>query len=266
MWNPFQLKAETMHFEVSGEGSPILLVHGFCETSAIWGNLRQEFAKKHQVILIDLPGFGKSPLTIPDLSLTDVATSIHHLLKGLDISACFIIGHSLGGYVAMAYASKYPESVLGIGLFHSTAYPDSREKKEIREKGIEHVSTHGMSSFSKGFVPNLFYAKNHSLFVEEMEGLKKEAAKTPLATFIAYSRAMKNRMDTTNVFSKLEKPVFIIAGENDNAVPIAQSLELISQINNGDSLVLSETGHMGFIEKEAESTEFIKKFLENYSI
>lgn len=266
MWNPFQLKAETMHFEVSGEGSPILLVHGFCETSVIWGNLCQELAKKHQVILIDLPGFGKSPLTSPDLSLVDVATSIHLLLKGLDISTCFIIGHSLGGYVAMAYAAKYPESLLGIGLFHSTAYQDSQEKKEIREKGIEHVSTHGMSSFSKSFVPNLFYAKNHSLFVEEMEDLKKEAAKTPLDTFITYSRAMKKREDTTEDFSTFEKPVFVIAGENDNAVPIAQSLNLISLINNGDSLVLAETGHMGFIEKEAETTGFIKKFLTNFSI
>lgn len=243
-----------------------MLIHGFCETSAIWGKLHQKLAKKHQVILIDLPGFGKSPLTEPDLSLADVATSIHNLLKGLDISACFIIGHSLGGYVAMAYASKYPENLLGIGLFHSTTYPDSLEKKETREKGIQHVSHHGMSSFSKGFVPNLFFPKNHSMFSTEMEVLKKEAAKTPLDTFIAYSRAMKNRTDTTSVFSQLEVPVFIIAGENDNAVPIAQSLELISLINNGDSLVLSETGHMGFIEKEAETTEFIKRFLTNYSV
>ncbi|MEQ6121346.1 alpha/beta hydrolase [Reichenbachiella sp. MALMAid0571] len=250
-----------MHYNVSGSGIPIVLIHGFCETSSIWNDLAKELSEKYQVISIDLPGFGKSPLYNPDLSLGNVATLLHDFLKKLQITNCFMIGHSLGGYITLAFAEKYSEMLLGFGLFHSTTFADSEEKKETREKGIEHVEIHGMETFSKGFVPNLFYKANHSKFSDEMKTLKKIASETPIETFVAYSRAMKNRNDTTKLLSGFKKPIFIVAGENDNAVPLFQSQQMIAKTGEENSLILSETGHMGFIEKKEESFAFIQSFL-----
>ncbi len=177
-----------------------------------------------------------------------------------------MIGHSLGGYIIMSFAEKYSDMLLGFGLFHSTTYADSEEKKAIRKKGIEHVIHHGMEAFSKGFVPNLFHKANHSKFSEEMKILNKMAAITPIATFVAYSLAMKNRNDTTKVLSSFKKPIFIIAGENDNAIPLFQSEQMFSIIDEENALLLSETGHMGFIEKKEESSTFIHSFLKNNKI
>jgi len=250
-----------MHYKVSGSGTPIVLIHGFCENSSIWKDLEKELSDDYQIISVDLPGFGQSPLDSSDLTLDHVATMIHDFLKQLKISNCFMIGHSLGGYTIMSFAEKYSDMLLGFGLFHSTTFADSEEKKAIREKGIEHVTHHGMEAFSKGFVPNLFHKDNLSKFSIEMKILIKMAAATPIATFVAYSRAMKNRKDTTKMLSSFKNPIFIIAGENDNAIPLLQSQQMISKIDEKNALLLSETGHMGFIEKKNESLSFIHSFL-----
>ena len=255
-----------MHYNVSGSGTPIVLIHGFCETSSIWKDLVKDLSEKYQVISIDLPGFGKSPLHNPDLSLDNVATLLYDFLKKLEITNCFMIGHSLGGYIIMSFAEKYSDMLIGFGLFNSTTFADSEDKKVTREKGIEHVQANGMEAFSKGFVPNLFHKANHSKFSNEMKVLKKSASETPIETFVAYSRAMKNRNDTTKLLSSFKKPIFIIAGENDNAVPLFQSQQMISKIEEENSLILSETGHMGFIEKKEESFAFIQSFLSKNNI
>lgn len=118
-----------------------------------------------------------------------------------------------------------------------------------------------MEVFSKGFVPNLFYKDNHLKFSHEMRILKNEASKTPIETFVAYSRAMKKRKDTTQVLSSFKLPIFIIAGKNDTAVSLFQSQHMISKIDEKNALLLSDTGHMGFIEKKNESLSFIHSFL-----
>ena len=142
----------------------------------------------------------------------------------------------------------------------------AHRKKLVREKAISHVQKHGIQHFSKGFVPNLFYAENHSKFKKEIRQLKALADSTPEQTFITYARAMKNRNDYRYLWSKWIKPTFLIAGDNDAAVTLYQSLEMISNIKNGDSIILSQTGHMGFIERQKESFEFIKSFLSKYAI
>lgn len=250
-----------MHYKVSGKGTPIVLIHGFCENSSIWKGLEKVLSDHYQVISIDLPGFGQSPLDNSDLTLENVATILYDFLKQLKISSCFMIGHSLGGYITLSFAKKYSNMLLGFGLFHSTTFADSEEKRVIREKGIKHVTNHGMQAFSKGFVPNLFHKDNHLKFSHEMKILTNEASKTPVETFVAYSRAMKKRKDTTQVLSSFKLPIFIIAGKNDTAVSLFQSQHMISKINEKNALLLSDTGHMGFIEKKNESLSFIHSFL-----
>lgn len=121
-----------MHYKVSGTGTPIVLIHGFCENSSIWKDLEKVLSDNYQVISVDLPGFGQSPLDNSDLTLDNVATILHDFLKQLKISSCFMIGHSLGGYITLSFAKKYSDMLLGFGLFHSTTFADSEEKRVIR--------------------------------------------------------------------------------------------------------------------------------------
>ena len=250
-----------MYFESIGNGNPILLIHGFCEDLTIWKDLSKSLSETNRVITIDLPGFGKSPLTDKSANLQDVASEVANFIKLQKIEGCFAIGHSLGGYVSLALADSHSHLISGIGLFHSTTFPDSDEKREVREKAIIHVQKHGIHHFSKGFVPNLFYNENHSLFKKEIEQLKLVANQTDEQTFVTYARAMKTRNDYRPLWAKWSKSCFLIAGENDAAVPLIQSKEMISNIQNGDSIILPQTGHMGFIERHRESFEFIKSYI-----
>ncbi len=129
----------SIHSEVKGEGNPVILIHGFCETFAIWKPLVNKLAFSHKVITLDLPGFGKSPLPESPFSITDIADQVHLWLLEKNLLGSIIIGHSLGGYVALALAEKYPDSIKGFGLMHSTAFADDEEKKHSRNKTIEFV-------------------------------------------------------------------------------------------------------------------------------
>lgn len=252
-----------IHANISGSGTPILLIHGFCETSSIWDDLQSDLSLTYQVISIDLPGFGKSSFDSNIDSLEEIADEISTFLGSKKILSCFVIGHSLGGYIALALARKHPDIVLGFGLFHSTTFPDDEEKKKIRGKTVQFVESYGINSWAKGFVSNLFYAPNISHHQGSIKGLIKMASQTTLEVFSAYSVFMKNRMDSTEFLKNYQKPIFLIAGENDIAVPLTQSQFISAQITNSDSLILPKTGHMGFIERPRQCFSFIQAFLKN---
>lgn len=251
-----------IHAKISGSGNPILLIHGFCETSDIWTSLETQISINYQVISIDLPGFGKSSLNSTIESLDDIACEISKFLHSKNITQCFVIGHSLGGYIAMSLARNYPRQLLGFGLFHSTTFADDEEKKKIRDKTVEFVENHGIELWAKGFISKLFYFKNTPNHKKDILWLEKMASKTPLEVFKVYTTFMKSRSGSTELLRSFKKPVFFISGENDVVVPMSQSLLVRDQITNGDSLILAETGHMGFIEKPEECFLFIKSFLQ----
>lgn len=104
-----------------------MLIHGFGEDAAIWNNQTEYLKDKFQLIIPDLPGSGKSEMT-DDMSMEGMAEVIHSIIRQEDIDACTVIGHSMGGYITLAFAEKYPDYLSAFGLFHSTAYADSDEK------------------------------------------------------------------------------------------------------------------------------------------
>lgn len=253
-----------MHYQISGSGKTIVFIHGYCETLNIWNHLESELSKSYQIVLIDLPGFGKSELETSDFSLKDIANQIRNLLLDIGISEYFMIGHSLGGYISMALAENHPENLLGIGLFHSSVFADNEQKRYIRDKTVQFVSKHGTKAFTDTFIGNLFYEGTRGQFTEEIEQMTQEIASTNPNSVMAYSLAMKNRSDTFGVWESLEKPVFLIAGENDAAVPLVDSQKIIDNISVGEGIILSETAHMGFVERKKECLDFIRNFLTKY--
>jgi pimeloyl-ACP methyl ester carboxylesterase len=245
----------------AGSGLPVVFIHGYCETHHIWDEYSRKLSKSHRVITIDLPGFGKTPLPAHQFTLEDIAASIHELLTILGAGHHVMIGHSLGGYITLAYVKKYSEEIRGFGLFHSSALADSPDKKETRTKLIDFISENGVPPFIQNFIPSLFYEKRRQDLDPVITRLVDEAKDIPAGSIREYARAMRDREDNTALLRKFTRPVMMIIGENDGSVPFSLSIEQSRMLQRPYVLTLKETGHMGMYERSAETLHFVQNFL-----
>jgi len=243
-------------FTEKGEGYPVLFIHGFCETQAMWESFKEPFASHYKTIAIDLPGFGKSPLPDGDFSIANIAEQVLQLLDHLKIEETIVIAHSLGGYVTLEMAKKQPSRFAGFSLFHSTAQADNEEKVASRNKTIEFVEKRGVEVFATSFIPSLFYQKNRKGLVSEIDEIVALAAKTPLATLIQYTKAMRDRNDRTDLLKTFDNPISIIAGDKDTSVPVERIAEQELLPKHGVINILENTGHMGMFEQKEKTTEY----------
>lgn len=246
----------SIFYRDSGSGSPLIFLHGFCETHETWSQFTAQLSSKRRVIAPDLPGFGDSPPLTGDFSMSDVADAIKDWILQLNVPKPILIGHSLGGYVTLALAEKHPDLVAGFGLFHSTALPDSAEKKENRVKVIEFVEKNGVQKYVESFIPGLFHQKDNAYIPKAIA----IARKTPLQTFVSYTNAMMSRPSREHVLRDTKVPVLLIAGDRDSGIPIA-TIEAQAALNKRIILqVLPDTGHMGMFESEKASADAISAF------
>ena len=245
----------------TGEGFPVVFLHGFCETSDIWSGIQSQLSKTFRVITIDLPGFGGSPLLNYTFSLEDVAKEIKTFVDSINLTKYVMIGHSMGGYITLAFSKLYSDQLSGIGLFHSSVFEDEKENKENRTKLIEFIKANGVRTFVKTFIPSLFYKENVNTLSDVIRNLKKSAEKTQPESVIRYASAMRDRPGSEEFLNKFKKPVMFIVGEEDPRVPLTKSFEQIIMPENSHVLRLAETGHMGMFEKPDETTNFIEGFL-----
>ena len=254
-----QYKNKNIHYTVAGKGKPVVLLHGIPVNSTVWIELTTSLQNNFFVIAPDLPGSGKSEMLDGNVSIEDYADVIKEILDSENISECTIIGHSMGGYVTLAFAENYPELLNGFGLFHSSAFADDEEKKQTRRKAIEFIKADGAYAFLKTSTPNLFTGKEH---LKEMEDIIEEGKKFSAEALIQYYYAMINRPDRTEVLKIFKNPVLFIIGEKDNVIPLQASLQqcylpAIAHVH------ILDTGHMGMIEESYKSIALIKSFLEN---
>ena len=239
----------------------VVLLHGFCEDHRVWDNVLQTCADR-VVYLVDLPGFGNSMVTLPTpLTIDWVADAIYEEVIAPEKSAPIIIGHSLGGYVALAIAEKYGPSISGLCLFHSTAFADTPEKKETRNKVIDFVTTSGVKTYTSQFVPGLF----HSVYRRSNPGNVQEvvdiASATRLDTLTAYAAAMRDRPDRMKVLETFAKAKLVVAGEKDGAVPLEQSLAMKDVVGEANFVLLKDVAHMGMYENPEESRRALSRLL-----
>ena len=239
-----------------GKGSPLVLLHGFCENHHIWDGFAEELAKYYHVIVFDLPGFGSSSLLSDDISIDEVGARITQELNHLQITNSILIGHSLGGYVALAMVTSSPLSFSGVILFHSTSYADSEEKKRNRNKTIAFVQNHGVAPFVETFVPELFRDKADLL----IPFVQKIALSTPIKTLIAYTKAMRDRPALSIKISELNFPLLVLAGAYDTFIPLFDSTEISKLSTHGTLTVLKNAAHVGMLEDQEVAIHAIKEF------
>lgn len=245
----------------TGEGEVVVLIHGFCESRSLWKNFEDELSSKYRVICPDLPGFGESRLAVDTVSMEYFAQEIKAFLDVLNIEKYILIGHSLGGYVALAFAEMFPLSLKGMGLFHSTAYADTEEKKINRDKTINFIEENGVDVFALAFVPPLFNPDSRNRYSEEIEAITKVAKNTDPLAVIETTKAMRDRIDRSKVMSQLKVPVLYIIGKEDNAVPLEVSMKQCSLPSDSVVHILEGCGHMGMVEKKTETIKAIDNFV-----
>jgi pimeloyl-ACP methyl ester carboxylesterase len=252
-------KANLSYFQ-AGTGFPVVLLHGFMESKEIWTGMREKLAKNFQVIVPDMPGFGESHFNKNYEHVEAMAGEIYKLLQSLHIDECIIIAHSLGGYVALAFAEQYRTLLKGVGLFHSTAFADSEEKKQNRDKTADFIDKHGVPEFAVNFVQSLFYKERKEELADTIEKVHQIALQTPKETAVAVTRAMRNRPDRSHVLKEAAYPVLFISGKADEAVPLEKSKEMFYLPKNAVIQLLDETAHMGMYERPEETYFIVEQF------
>ncbi len=252
----------TLKYKSAGRGPAVVFIHGFCEEKSLWNDFLNHFQSDYHVITPDLPGFGESPLNITPVSMEYFADEVRYLLKDLSVKECVIIGHSLGGYVALAFAEKYPEMLKGLGLFHSMAFADSPEKQENRNKTIQFIEKNGVAPFADSFVEPLFFMRNRKNLQKEIQGMIETTKNTSMKSIIETTKAMRDRKERTDVLKNTEVPVLFIVGKDDGPVPLEKSLEQCYLPKHSVVHFFSECGHMGMFEKREETLKAVEKYLE----
>jgi pimeloyl-ACP methyl ester carboxylesterase len=251
-------------YEVRGTGTAVMLVHGFTEDRRIWDHLLSGIENKYRWFIPDIPGSGDSAYNSSLIHLRDFAGFIGAILENENIQEFILIGHSMGGYISLAFAEKYPEKILALGLFHSSSYPDSEEKKEARDKNIRFIQNHDPSIFVEQSIPGLFSESFKAEHPEEIRKLIERYANFKRESLVQYLNAMKNRPATSNVLKTMTKPVLFIMGEEDKAVPLKDSLEQCHLPRISYIHILTRTAHMGMIENTGLCNSFVDRFLSAY--
>lgn len=233
---------------VTGKGKPVVLIHGFGEDGDIWQN-QVEFLQDHFTLIIPhLPGSGKSEL-IKDMSMEGMAEVIKAILSEEEITICSIAGHSMGGYITLAFAEKYPDLLSSFALVHSSAFADNEEKKHGRLKSIAFVKKNGAFEFLKTAIPGLFTEAWTDKHKETVEDLVNKSRSFSDEAIILYYQGMIGRPDRTAVLKNFPGPILFIIGEHDKAIPFKQSMQQCHIPDQSHVHILRNSAHMGMLEE-----------------
>lgn len=254
-------KGSVLHYVKTGRGKPVVLLHGFAEDSRIWDGLAADLKEQYQLIIPDIPGSGKSALlNIEKPDMIDYADCIKAILDEESLKAVTMIGHSMGGYITLAFAEKFPEMLHSIGLFHSSTYKDDPEKIETRKKAIGFILEKGAQAFLKTSLPGLF--KDPEKHNKEVQDLLDKGKSFKNEALTGYYQAMISRPDRTRILKELNIPFLFIMGEYDKAVPFEHSLQQSQLPSHSYVYILRSSAHMGMLEEKELSSENLMKFLQ----
>ena len=252
-------KNSSIHYSITGKGPTVVLLHGFLENINMWNELIPELSESNQVISIDLLGHGKTDCIGYVHTMEDMADAVFAVLKHHVIEHAHVIGHSMGGYVALAMVEKQPQLFKGLCLMNSTFESDNEELKELRTRANKMIKTNFENMVRLSFA-NLFAPESRVKFKKEYNEALQLALKTSVQGYIAAQEGMKLRPNRFEPFKNLKSKKLIIIGIKDSVV---DGKKLIYQIEGTtiDYVKFSE-GHMSHIENKSELSYIIKQFIE----
>ena len=264
MYKSILYKDRTLSYRKLGNGKSLVLLHGFGEDGHIWDHQINVLAERMELIVPDLPGTGKSERwDEPGIEIADYANAILAIINAEGIETCCLLGHSMGGYITLAFAEKYAYRLNGFGLIHSTAYADSEEKKSNRLKAVELMEEYGAGAFLRNTIPTLFSAAFKKAYPNQVLAQIEQAAHFDTKACQQYSLAMRNRPDRTSVLESNPLPILFVIGTEDLAAPLADLLGQIKLPLYASIHILENVGHMGMLEDAETMTKHIMEFAEN---
>ncbi|TAE12371.1 MAG: alpha/beta hydrolase [Bacteroidetes bacterium] len=261
----FTYQQYSVEFFLQGNGPlPVVLVHGFGEDETVFASLKSTLDEsKYTVLSYHLPGVGGSSHNPSLATIASQAQLLRHLLAEVGMPKAVVLGHSLGGYIALAFAQLFPEMLLGLGLIHSTSFADAEEKILIRTKGIQLMENFGGAAFVGTTLPNLFAPEHKVLHKQTIEKMEQAAQAFSTEALQLQYLAMRERPDTSHILASLHVPVLIVAGVYDVAVPYQHSLAQAKLPNICYFTLLQNVGHMSMIEAPEKLQQSVCHYLSN---
>jgi pimeloyl-ACP methyl ester carboxylesterase len=254
-------------YSVSGSGETVILLHGFGEDGRVWEAQENKLKENYKVIVPDLPGSGNSEMLDGICAIQEYAEVVRAIadkeMEGVGEKTFSLIGHSMGGYITLAFVEKYPSMLNSFGLFHSTAFADTIEKIDTRKKAITFIDSNGKEAFLKTSIPDLFTQKTQKEKPEMVEKLLSIASDVSADALIQYYEAMIMRPERLHVLRSFPKPVLLIFGKEDKVVPMKDALYQSHLPSICVVHILNSSAHMGMWEEEDLSTQFLLDFLKN---
>lgn len=251
-------KKAIINYTENGSGNTVVLLHGFLENLKMWCYLEPELAKNYHVVAIDLLGHGETESLGYIHTMEDMADAVFHVLQHLKIKEAVLIGHSMGGYTALAFTELYPEMVKGIVLLNSTTKEDSPTKKKNRDRAKKVFQKNHIAAISMAIV-NLFSESNQTAMAEEIEHVKNEAVKTSLQGILATQEGIKLRKDREFILHQADFPKLLIIGDKDPVLDLKETLQQAEGTNT--TVLVFNGGHMSYLENKEETNREILKFL-----
>jgi len=249
-----------------GKGITIVLLHGYLESLEIWKDFSIELSGKYRVISFDIPGHGNSEIISEVHSMELLADVIYKSLIKLKVEKCFMIGHSMGGYLTLMIHKLYPSLLSGFCLFHSHPFSDTKQIKNKRLREIEFVKDGKKNLIASFNIPNAFATDTLNLYQTEIENATKIAINTTEKGIIANIYAMMNRPDFSEFLKNSKIPFLYIAGKKDNYIDYNSVIPKVLLPKKSKLCVLEKSGHMGFIEEKKEAVNIIVQFILNHLV
>lgn len=240
-------------YERLGTGTPMVLLHGYPLDHHVWDDVVPLLSDTFDLIVLDLRGFGGSSTVESFYTMEDFAGDIAALLDHLNIQTAAIVGHSMGGYIALAFARLYPARVTGLGLVGSQALADAADRKEVRYKSAAEVADKGIGSVVAVMTPKLTPdARLQEYAKRSMEGQQP-------AAYIGALKAMAERVDSTPALASFHFPVVLVHGDADALIPIDRAREIKAAIPAAHLVEINGAGHMPMMESPQKTAEALKR-------
>ena len=258
-----KFKNKTIHFRDEGRsnGHVMVMLHGFLQNLDVWSSFTLSFMKQLRIVSIDLPGHGYSECIGSVQTMEDMAEAVNAVLEELNIEHCVMVGHSLGGYVALAFAEMYPYKLKGLTLMHSHATSDTRESQVYRQHVCESVQLN-RASYIVDFVGSLFASENRMRLAQEIKDLQDDCLETTAESIMATQMGMAQRKSRLSVLEKLPVPILFIFGKKDPRLKLELGIAEAMIPHHSEILILDGVGHMSHLEARDKVKARLFTFIE----
>jgi pimeloyl-ACP methyl ester carboxylesterase len=246
-------------FTDDGRGEPVVLLHAFPLDGRMWQAQRNDLAKGHRVVVPDLAGFGASKDLTPRLSLDEHADDVAHVLDRLGLERAALVGLSMGGYIALAFAKRHPTRLARLALADTRATPDTPEGKTGRDQNISLVASEGTAALVDRMLPKLL---SSDATPETVAFARSVGTSQPVASVQAALAAMRDRPDSTALLARLDVPTAIVVGEADSITPLAEAKAMAAAVRGARLDVLPRAGHLANLEAPGPFTAAIARLLD----